>query len=69
MAEEKKLGKILRLFEQIDEATIVAAITSTTMNHRGSQTANEGMENFYHIFKEISTEDEHAKTTIPPTKR
>ena len=69
MSEEKKPAKRLRLFQQFDEATIVAAVSTTTMDNRELKAANEGIERFYNICKEIdeiSTENEHTKTTSPP---
>ena len=67
MHEEWKLRH--RMFKQLDEATNVAAITTTTMNHRDLKAGNEGMEPLYNIctdIDEIITENEHKKTTSPP---
>ena len=69
MSEEKKLAKRLRMFKQFDEATLAAAFTTTRMEHRELKAANEGMERLYNISKmidEISTENEHTKTTSLP---
>ena len=53
MSEEKKLAKRLRMFRQFDEATIVAEVTTTTMDYRDLKAANEGMERLYNICTEI----------------
>ena len=66
MSEEKKLVKRLRMFKRFDEATIVAAVSTTTMKYGNMKAANDGMDRFYNICKEIddiSTENEHTKTT------
>ena len=71
MSEEKKLAKMLRMFKQYDEATIVAAVTTTTMDYRDLKAANEGLERLYDICKEIdeiSAENEHTKTTSAPKR-
>ena len=66
MAEAKKLAKRLRTFKEFDEATIVAAITTTGID---LETANEGMNHLYNLCKEISSDDDQTKATKAPTKR
>ena len=46
MAEEMKLDD-LECFKNFDEATIVAAITTTGLDYRDLKNANEAMENLY----------------------
>ena len=68
MSEEKQLANRLRTFKQFDEATIVDAVSTTTMDYRDLKTAKEGMERLYNTCRkidEISTENEHTKTTSP----
>jgi len=48
MAEEMKLANRLRSFKNFDEATIVAAITTTGLNYHDLNNANEAMKNLYH---------------------
>ena len=43
MAEEMKLAKRLRMFKNFDEATIVAAITTTRLDYRDLKNANEAI--------------------------
>ena len=67
----EETGKKLRMFKQFDEATIVTAVSTTTMDYRVMKAAIEGMEHLYNICKEvdkISTENEHTKTTSPPKR-
>ena len=71
MSKWKKLAKRLRMFKHFDEATIVAAVTATTMDYSYLEATDEGMERLYNICKKIdekSTENEHTKGTSP-TKR
>ena len=66
MSEEKKLVNRLRMFKNFDEATIVAADSTTTMKYGDMKAAKEGMDRLYNICKEVddlSTENEHTKTT------
>ena len=71
MSAEKKLAMRLRMIKQFDEATMVAAVTTTTMEYRGLKAATEGMERLYNFcteIDEISVENEHTKTTSPPKR-
>ena len=68
MAEEMKLAKRLRMFKNFDEATIVAAITTTTgLDYRDLKNANEAMENLYKNCKDI--EENQPKTTASPVPK
>ena len=64
MAEEMKLAKRLRMFKNFDEATIVAAITTTGLDYRGLKQANEGMEALYNKCQDI--QENQPKTTVSP---
>ena len=68
MAEEKKLAKRLRTFRQFDEATLVAALHTTTMDQTQLKEANEGMDHLYNTCKQIQQEsmDSTETTTSAP---
>ena len=71
MSEKKKLAKILRMFKQFDEATVVAAVTTTKMEYSYLKAASECMERLYNICKEIdeiATENDYTKTTPHPIR-
>ena len=53
MADQMKLAKRLRMFKQCDEATLVAAISTSTLDHRALKAPNDGMEHLYNICKDI----------------
>ena len=70
MAEEKKLAKRLRTFKQSDEATLVAALYTTTMNQIDLKAANEGMDHLYNTCKQIQQESmEPTETTTSTSQR
>ena len=70
MAEEKKLAKRLRTFKQFDEATLVAALSTTTMNQIVLKAANDGMDHLYNTCNQIQQElREPTETTISAPKR
>ena len=67
MAEEMKLAKRLRMFKNFDEATIVAAITTTGLDYRDLKNANEAMENLYNNCNDI--QENQPKTTASPVPK
>ena len=70
MAEQKKLAKRLRMFKELDEASLLAAISETTMGDAELKAANDGMEHLYNRGKVIQEQSTEAtETTARAPKR